>query len=739
MAAAGTAAVMALVLACGGGGDGGGGTGPVPVASVVITSPATAPAFGALGRTVQFAAEARDASGSPLAGKTITWSSSNASVAPVTPAGLVTAEGNGTAQITATSEGRPSAPVTVTVNQVTASVAVTPSTIPFGAKGSTRQLTAVALDTTSHPIAGKTATWTVAAAAVATVSADGLVTAVADGATQVIGTIDAKADTTDVTVAIVVKDVQVAPGSVTFGAAGSTQQFTATPRDSNTNTVAVATVTWSSTNAGIVTVSPTTGLTTTATSVANGTAQVQATAGGVTGSATVTVNIVVTSITVSPTGRTFTQIGQTQAFTPTARDANNNVIANPGVTWTSLNTAAVTVNALGVASSVADGTTYVVVTATSSSAKDSAQVTVAAVANSVVLSPPAIAFGAIGSSRTVTASVRDSGDTAIPGRTATLSLAGTGTTVTLNTGNDLVTSVAVGASDTVVATATGPSGPITGRAPITVTQVVNTIAVTGSVLPDTLKTTGSTKQFAASAADSNGNTIPGTVFTWTSTSPGVATVDSTGLVTAVSDGSASIQAAASGKAGNRTMVVRRYASVFTLFPTGPQSITIAGGTLVFNGTAQDSVGTNLPINWLSRTPTVATVNPATGTSTTATAVGNGTAYIVMLGGTRSDSALLTVTGQTVASAAVQVGDNFFKSVANNTQNPAVDTIGVGGTVTWTWVGASPHSVESTGSPSFTTSTIKSSGTYAFTFTSAGTYTYDCGVHGPPMTGRVVVR
>lgn len=641
---------MALVLACGGGGDGGGGTGPVPVASVVITSPATAPSFGTIGRTLQFAAEARGASGTALAGRTITWASSNTAVASVSSAGLVTAVANGTAQITASSEGVPSAPVTVTVSQVVGQVVVT-------------------------------------------------------------------------------------PGTVIFGAASRTQQLAAEPRDSNANAVAGATVTWSSTDLGVATVNPS-GL---VTAVANGTAQIQAASGTATGSASVTVNIVIASVTLAPTSRTFTRIGQTQAFTPTARDSANNIVANPGLTWTSRNPSFVGVDESGVATSVADGAAYVVATATSSGVKDSALVIVAAVAKSVVLSPPAIAFGAIGSSRTVTASVRDSGDTAIPGRTATLSLAGTGTTVTLNTGNDLVTSVAVGASDTVVATATGPSGPITGRAPITVTQVVNTIAVTGSVLPDTLKTTGSTKQFAASAADSNGNTIPGTVFTWTSTSPGVATVDSTGLVTAVSDGSASIQAAASGKAGNRTMVVRRYASVFTLFPTGPQSITIAGGTLVFNGTAQDSVGTNLPINWLSRTPTVATVNPATGTSTTATAVGNGTAYIVMLGGTRSDSALLTVTGQTVASAAVQVGDNFFKSVANNTQNPAVDTIGVGGTVTWTWVGASPHSVESTGSPSFTTSTIKSSGTYAFTFTSAGTYTYDCGVHGPPMTGRVVVR
>jgi len=90
------------------------------------------------------------------------------------------------------------------------------------------------------------------------------------------------------------------------------------------------------------------------------------------------------------------------------------------------------------------------------------------------------------------------------------------------------------------------------------------------------------------------------------------------------------------------------------------------------------------------------------------------------------------------SAAVQLGNFFFTSGRNNTSNPAVDTIAAGGTVTWTWAGGS-HSVESTGSPSFTTSTVKTSGTYAVTFATPGTYTYDCGVHGATMTGRVVVQ
>src|SRR6266496_4583547 len=46
-------------------------------------------------------------------------------------------------------------------------------------------------------------------------------------------------------------------------------------------------------------------------------------------------------------------------------------------------------------------------------------------------------------------------------------------------------------------------------------------------------------------------------------------------------------------------------------------------------------------------------------------------------------------------AAVTVGDIFFKSALNGSSNPAVDTVAVNGTVTWTWATteALPHSVQ----------------------------------------------
>lgn len=96
-----------------------------------------------------------------------------------------------------------------------------------------------------------------------------------------------------------------------------------------------------------------------------------------------------------------------------------------------------------------------------------------------------------------------------------------------------------------------------------------------------------------------------------------------------------------------------------------------------------------------------------------------------------------------ATAAVTVGNIFFRSNRNATSNPAVDTIAVSGTVTWTWVNTSstPHSVQSNGSPSFTSSALKtgSGQTYTFTFPTAGAYVYTCAEHPGQMTGRIVVR
>ena len=75
---------------------------PVPAASVVV-SPAIASV--AVGSKQQFSVTFKDGNGNTLTGRSITWASSNAEVAPVSSSGLVTGSMAGSATITATSEG----------------------------------------------------------------------------------------------------------------------------------------------------------------------------------------------------------------------------------------------------------------------------------------------------------------------------------------------------------------------------------------------------------------------------------------------------------------------------------------------------------------------------------------------------------------------------------------------------------------------------------------------------------
>jgi plastocyanin len=94
-------------------------------------------------------------------------------------------------------------------------------------------------------------------------------------------------------------------------------------------------------------------------------------------------------------------------------------------------------------------------------------------------------------------------------------------------------------------------------------------------------------------------------------------------------------------------------------------------------------------------------------------------------------------------AHVTVGNIFFRSAQNGSQNPAVDTIAAGARVTWTWSAAGSHSIQSTGIPPeiFRNSVVMSAAgsSYSVRIFNPGTYTYDCAVHGAAMTGRIVVK
>ncbi len=431
---------------------------------------------------------------------------------------------------------------------------------------------------------------------------------------------------------------------------------------------------------------------------------------------------------------TFQTLTRTAQFGAVARDAAQATVTAT-IAWQSSNPGVATVNGAGLVTAVGNGTTQVTASA-GGITSTAVAVTVAQVAAQVTPTPAAVAFGALGAGRQLAASVVDSSGAPVAGAPAVAwTRAGTGATASVSAGG-FATALAVGATDTAVATAAGR----VARIPISVTQVPRFVTV-GSTGSDTLRTSTRTKAYTATVEDSLNNPIAGLAATWSSSSPATASIDAgTGVATALNDGVTTITATVAPASGQRALRVQRYAATFTLTPPAA-TITTPLGTQLFLGTAEDSVASVLPIIWTSRTTSVATLSAASGTQVTATAAGNGTSYVVMQAGTRADSSLVTVSGQAVAPNAITVfvSDFAFTSQRNNTSNQAIDTVAVGGTVTWQWeAGTVTHNVTSTGSPNFASSTNRSSGSYAFLFANAGTYQYICSIH-PAMTGRVVVR
>lgn len=193
------ALILALVLghaltACGGGSDA--ASGPARVSSVSVTPSSASIAVGA---TQQLSAAPLNSSGTLVTGKTATWSTSSAATATVDAAGLVRGVDAGTATITATVDGKAgSASVTVTALPV-ATLTLSPTALAVTV-GGTGTLAATPKLASGASVTGRTVTWSSGSAAVATVSAGGVVTGVALGSAVITATCEGRNATALVTV-----------------------------------------------------------------------------------------------------------------------------------------------------------------------------------------------------------------------------------------------------------------------------------------------------------------------------------------------------------------------------------------------------------------------------------------------------------------------------------------------------------------------------------------------------------
>ena len=302
---------------------------------------------------------------------TLTWTSSNTAVAIVNN-GFVTAVGNGTATITArTTDGsNKSATCPVTVDISTAvlatSINLDRTSLTLTSAGQTATLNATISPSNAT---NKTVSWASSNPAVATVN-NGVVTAVGNGtATITARTTDGsnKSATCSVTVNFPIKatGVTLNQTSLTLVSIGQTYTLHETVLPSNATNKRVS---WKSSNPTVATVdgglvrAVANGTTTVTVTTADGTSK--------TATCVVTVKtdttLLATGVTLDQNSLTLNSTGQTASLTATVSPS---YATDKSVTWTSSIPSVATVSSSGVVKAVANGTTTVTVTTADGSNK----------------------------------------------------------------------------------------------------------------------------------------------------------------------------------------------------------------------------------------------------------------------------------------------------------------------------------------------------------------------------------
>lgn len=338
---------LAALTACGGGADGDGGTGiPVP-ATVALSAPSAT--LATIGSTSSVTATVRDASGAVLSAQAVTWSVDAPAVASVAGTGstaTITAVGRGVAVVTART-GALSSGITVFVRSAFA-VSVSPNVAALRVGDSTTLQAVVSADEG----AATAVTWLSSDAAIASVSAQGVVSALAPG-TAVITARSLSDPRVQGSASITIappRSLVVAPSAMDLGRGESrplAAQLVLEPGLSTsvswrTNRPLIATVTAQ----GMVTGVSEGNATITAVSMADTTLRA---------TALVRVVPVVRSIVVSPSTATLNP-GQSRTFSAAVVVDQG---ASGAIAWSSSNPAVASVNAEGVATAVGVGTTAI--------------------------------------------------------------------------------------------------------------------------------------------------------------------------------------------------------------------------------------------------------------------------------------------------------------------------------------------------------------------------------------------
>ncbi|MDO4335639.1 MAG: Ig-like domain-containing protein [Bacteroidales bacterium] len=618
--------------------------------------------------------------------KTITWTTSDASVATVDANGKVTGVKVGSATITATAKSGVSASCTINVVSTDAGTITLNKTEATLKATETVQLTATILPETTTD---KTVKWTTSDAAIATVDANGKVTAVAVGTANITATA-----VSGISASCKITVVETPAATITLNKTSASLKATETLELTATVLPATATdktVKWSSSNEAVATVDANGKVT----AVAVGNATITATSNSTpTVKAECAITVVetpATSVTIDKTAMGITgdnlqmHVGDTKAIKVTVAPETT---TDKSVTYTSCNPAVASVDADGLVKALAIGTTTITIKAKSGVSTTINVNVVATDVASISLNKTALTLKAT-ESETLVATVLPADAT-----NKTVTWSSSDATIATVDANGKVTAVKVGTA-TITATAGGKSATCavtveaTAAESVTLNYSVYSLKVTESV---NLEAT----VLPASTTDKT--------ITWTTSDASVATVDANGKVTGVKVGSATITATAkSGVSASCTInVVSTDAGTITLNKT--EATLKATETVQLTATILPETTTDKTVKWTTSDAAIATVD-ANG-KVTAVAVGTANITATAVSGI-SASCKITVVETPATDVTIDMeasgisGDNIEmqvgatktikvtvapetttdKSVTFASSNPAIASVDEEGTVT----------------------------------------------------------
>jgi uncharacterized protein YjdB len=369
--------------------------------------------------------------------------------------------------------------------------------------------------------------------------------------------------------------------------------------------------------------------------------------------------VAVTGVSVSPTTSTV-GIGSTQQLSATLTPAN---ATNQSVTWTSSNTAVASVNATGLVTGVAAGTSTITVTTADGNKTATAAITVAAIPVTGVSVSPATASLYIGNTQQLTATVAPTNAT-----NKAVTWSSSNTAVATVNASGLVTAVAAGTANITVTTQNGSKTAVTAiTVNANVTFTVNFYKPTAwgtgikiywwSALPAGILADGSWPGVTMTNA---GNGWYSYTFT---------NVTSTNLI--FNDGT------------NQTADLNRTKTGWymnnTWYDTNPgTNVAVTGvtlspttATLLVNATQQltptvsPATATNKTVTYSSSNTAIATVN----TAGLITAIASGTATITVTtqDGAKTETCVVTVNTANVAVASVSLSPTTASLAVGGTQ------------------------------------------------------------------------